>query len=279
MSALGSVENDSLNPISQGQLFFSSVSSLLSSLMESTDSVFRRVQLMKEDADGNFKYYDSKETITDPVTNEKKIIPKKVCVLSYIEDVKTGDLYLDEPEYIIAVKCALCALGIPFYAFAKVLWHAIKTPLQINAIGIDAICRALQHLTSDAPYDAAADLKQRMNQMSEVLYAGLFEIIKAPLFALGCELASICGVFKPYHGRKFEALVEKAWQNDASYKIDFRNIPARSGEDCWTAFKMDCWTAFVKDFKDTPPFYLAHCFQVRGNVNDPRVVILNRSHL
>ena len=40
---------------------------------------------------------------------------------------------------------------------------------------------------------------------------------KVPLFALGCELAALYGLFKPYHGRKYEALIENAWQHGASF--------------------------------------------------------------
>jgi hypothetical protein len=91
------------------------------------------------------------------------------------------------------------------------------------------------------------------------------------MFGLGAELASIYGVVRPYQGRDFESLVEHAWQHGTSYKDDFRNVSARAGENCWGAF--------VKDMRDAHPCYLAHCFQARGNANNPRIVVIRREAL
>ncbi len=252
-----------LSPISQIQQFCSSLNSFLSTLCEGVDSAFRRVHVMKKDANGNIRLYDVKDKETGTT--------RKVGVLSYIEDIKTGEMQLDEPSYVIATKCALLVLGIPFYTVGKMAWHVFKTPFEITVLAVNTLVKAGDQFAICRYYEGMMEMRRGFSQVPEMFGNGLFEIIKAPLFGLGAELASIYGVFRPYHGRKIEAIIEKAWQQGASYKDDFRNITPRVGESCWDAFVKDVW--------DARPFYLAHCFQVRGNVNDPRVVIIRREAL
>lgn len=260
-----------IDPFTQLQQFCTSIGSLLGSIVESTDSVFRRVEVQKRDSDGNIKFYDEKETIIDPDTGETKVVTKKVSVLHYIEDVKTGELYVNDSRFWVAAKCAGIAVATPLYAFGKICWYLVKTPIDIGVIALDSISKIVAQVCLGRLYEASSEAQRSFIQMSQTLGTGLFEVVKAPLFALGVELTAIYGLFKPYHARKFEAIMEKAWQRGASYKEDLRRVPARAGEDCWTAF--------VRDIRDAHPFYLAHCFQVRGNVNDPRIRVMSRSNL
>ncbi len=259
-----------LTPVSQTQQLFSSLDSLLSSLTESTESAFRKVHVSKKDSAGNIKFYNVKETVVDASGQSIQQV-RRVDTLTYIEDVKTGDLYLPEANYIVAVKCALVALGIPFYAAGKMAWYAVKTPLEIGILVFDKMFVLGKVLYECKFSEVVPEIRNAFTQISGTLGTGIFEIVKAPIFAIGCDLAAIYGIFRPYHGRKFEALIEHAWQQGASYKEDLRNVPPRDGENCWTAF--------VKDLRDSHPFYLAHCFQVRGNVNEPRVVVKGRAPL
>lgn len=260
-----------LAPTSQVQQLFSSLSSLLSSAMESTESAFRRVHVMKKDPAGNIKFYDVEETVIDASGQSIKQ-KRKVNTLTYIEDIRNGDIYLPEAGYVVSFKCALVAfLGIPFYTVGKMGWYALKTPLDIGVIAIDRIAIVGKILYECKFSEVCPEIRNAFSKILGTLGTGIFEIIKAPLFAFGCELAAIYGIFRPYHGRKFEALIEKAWQQGASYKEDLRKVPARPDESCWTAF--------TKDILDSHPFYLAHCFQVRGNVNEPRVIVKGREPL
>jgi hypothetical protein len=252
-----------LNPISQVEQVCSSVSALLSTLCEKTDSAFRRVHVMKRDGSGNIKLYDVKDKETG--------VTRKVGVLSYVEDIKTGEMQLDEPGYVISFKCALLVLGVPFYTIGKMAWYIFKTPFEISALAVETLIKAGEYFAIARLYEGCIEMRRGFSQIPEMFGNGLFDIIKAPIFGLAAEFASIYGIFRPYHGRKIEALIENAWQQGASYKDDFRNIPARTGENCWTAF--------VKDLHDAHPFYLAHCFQVRGNVNDSRIVVIGRDVL
>jgi hypothetical protein len=252
-----------LDPIAQIQQFYSSLSSLLSTLCERTDSAFRRIYVMKKDDRGNIKLYDVKDKKTGEI--------KKTGIISYIEDIKTGEMQLDEPSYVIAIKCALLVLGIPFYMVGKMAWYTLKTPFEITALAMNTLVKAGEHFAIERYYEGIIEMRRGFSQIPEMFGNGLFEVIKTPIFSLGAQLTCVYGTFRPYHGRKFEAMIEHAWQQGASYKEDFRNVPLRTGENCWSAF--------VKDVHDAHPFYLAHCFQVRGNVNDPRIVVIRREAL
>jgi hypothetical protein len=261
MSTISQIE--SLSPIAQIHQYFESLGSILTSVCESTDTAFRRVTVSKRDADGNIKFYNVK----DKQTGEQR----RVSQLTYIEDVKSGNLYLDEDAFVVATKCAMIFCAAPFYAFGEMSWHLCKTPIEVTTLAIDVISKVGQQLILGRFYEAALEIGYGTIQVLESLGSGLFEIVKAPIFGFGMQLAAVYGVIKPYHGRKIEALIENAWQKGAHFKQDFRDIPARPGENCWQAF--------VKDVKDSRPLYLAYCFQVRSNVNNPRIIIVNRQSL
>jgi hypothetical protein len=240
------------------------------SVVQSTDSAFRRVHVIKKDAEGNIKFYDKKETFFDKTTGQKRVVTRKDAVITYIEDVGTGALYLDETTDIIAMKCVLTALGMPFYALGKMCWHAIKTFSKICWIASEMFPQIGHQLVLGDLFEAAKESMRGFVQVSQVCGTGLLEIVKSPLFALGCELAAIYGIFRPYQGRVFEAWIEKQWEKGASYKDDLRNV-SYSGEDPWTSFK--------KCIQDAHPVFFDYCFQSRGSVNDSRIVVLYRDSL
>ena len=230
--------------------------------------MFQRVHLQKKDAEGNIKTYYQKDKEGRYVLDETGNY-KTFNTLSYIEDLKTGDLYLDESWDIVAVKCAAIALLVnPFYTLGKLSFYICKTPIEMTVITLDIIAKVGQQFAMCKFYEGCIEIRNGCSQLFDIAGDGLFEIVKIPIFSLSVELAAIYGMVKPYHGREFEALIEKAWQRGASYKDDFRNIPARTGENCWQAF--------INDMQLAHPFYLAHCFQVRGNTHNPRIVVLRR---
>jgi hypothetical protein len=249
-----------LSPFSQIQEFCSSLSTLLTSLCQRTDSAFRRVYVMKKDGDGNIKFYDDRENAG-----------KKVVILTYIENIKTGDLQFDEPNYVIATKCALIVLAMPFYTLGKIAWYAFKTPLEISALVIDTLIKAGDELSMSRFYEGCVKLRHGVSQIPDMFGNGLFEIIKAPFFGYATALASFYGIFKPYHARVVVAGLEHASQRGLSYKEDCKNIPPRPNENCWEAF--------AKDIGNAHPCYLAQCFQVRGNVRDARIVVIRRESI
>jgi hypothetical protein len=268
VTAITSSVHLTLDPSAQIQQFWRGISTLAESVWESTDAAFRRVHLVKKDANGNIKLYDKKEQVVDLVTGETKEVTKKEALLTYIEDVKSGEFYRDEPSYIVASKCALITFVMPIYTVGAMGWQGAKTLFKVCAVALEVITSVGEQLSLGNGSEAGKRCGYGSVQLLQELGTGLFEVVKAPLFGLGCELAAIYGIFKPYHGRKCEALIENAWQQGASYREDLREIPARPNETCWTAAE--------KDMRTARAFYLAHCFQPRGNVREPHITVIRR---
>src|SRR5579862_8762037 len=138
-----------LNPFAQLGQFCTSLKDLVCSVCERTDTAFRRVHVRKTGPDGNIRTYamhaENGQTL-------------QAQVLSYIEDVKTGEMYLDEPGYVVATKCALIALNMPFYTAGKMAWHLFKTPIEIGAMVIDTIIKVGQQLALQKLHNAAVEM-------------------------------------------------------------------------------------------------------------------------
>lgn len=251
MTAISTVTT--LNPSDQFKSYFSAIGYLFQSLCERTDTAFRRVQVNKTDETGNIKFYGSQSTI------------------SYIEHIESGDLYLDEPWYTVMWKCSLIMLGTPLYTLGAMGWHFFKIPFQAGAIVLKTLAAVGEEITRCRLFEATIAMRDGLAPIPHLVGESLFEVVKAPIFALGVEVAVFYGIFKPFHGRRMEAFIEAAWQNGRSYREDFRRIPERPGETCLEAF--------ITDLQLHRPFFFAHCFQSRGNIHSPRIITLKQEAL
>ena len=260
-----------LSPCAQVRQLGSAIGSLLISVCERTDTAFRRVHVQKIDARGNIISYPTNADGNIIDRRKANAETKWISDLRYIEDVKTGDLYFDERDEnleswcIVSIKCTLIVLGAPFYTAGKILSNIIRTPIEIGAIAFKTLYQVGKLLSQGECLQSCTAIGSGLYEIGETCGERLFEIIKAPIFGLGVELAALYGIFKPYHGRKFVAMIENAWQNGASYKNDVRNIPECSNNSPCEMFNRPC--------------YLAYCFQVRGDVNDPRITVIRRELL
>lgn len=258
-----------LDPFSQLNQCFSTLASMVGSVFTSSENDFVRTTVKKRNDRGNFKVIDVFDA------QLKKKVP--FSDFTYIEDTKTGNLYKDEPENVIASKCAGIVLALPFFTLGKVIWHICKTPFEITRIALDMLSKIGPQLMRCRFYEVAMNIKQGCWEMLNTMTTGLFEIVKAPLFFVAVELAALYGIIRPYYGRKFEALLEEAWQQGISFKKDFRFTPAGGKKEGLDCISEGC----VQGLFETEPhaFYLAHCFQVRGNTSSPKIEVLRRSNL
>jgi len=253
-----------LSMCSQVQQLGSSAGALLSSLCESTASAFVRVHVTKRGADGNLLCYDHKDPVTGAVT-------QKEHVFTYIKDVKSGALFLDDTQFVVRVKCVLLAIGALFYTPGTMVWRAVKTALVTSIIAVETLAATGKLFLRGKCKESAAALKKGATSIATECNTGLYDIVKAPVCGLGCILAALYGIAKPYHGRKFEAMIENIWQNGASYKEDRRYTcrcpsPAR-------------WKNLTQEIKKPYPFYLAWCFQPRGKITDNRYTLIKSEPL
>jgi hypothetical protein len=151
----------------------------------------------------------------------------------YLADVATGDLYWADSRCVVAAKCLAIQFFNPLYTLGKMTWHLGHLPV--------------------------AALKGR------ALSWDLWQLVRSPLYGVAVQLTALYGILCPYEGRKREAQVEFAWQGGVSYREDFRKTKYPKEVSGWEA----CW----RGAHDAQAFYLAYCFQVRGNLRDPHIIL------
>ena len=234
--------------------FFQPASSSLLSVGQAS-AAFRRTFINKLDEQGQPRVYN----LVDLKTGEAS---GRGSLLSYIEDVATGNLYLDEDRAVVATKCIMIALlGNPIYAVIKEGWHFAKMLLVISTIGIDTIRKLGEQFQEDKPKGIDSICWKAVCETGSALKEGIWGIVSTPFYAVGVELAAVYGIFDQYQGRKWVAAIERSWQNGVSYKEDLKQCVQSPGENAWDAF--------VRNSKQARIPYLARCFQVRDNTHSP----------
>lgn len=249
-----------LSPYAQIEQYCTSLISVLPSLFESTDTAFRRVEVMKLDEHGDVRHFRHRDA-----TGRVRIVSS----ITYIEEVRTGDLYKNDSVNIVAMKCLMVVLATPIYTMGKICWYLCQTTIDVSAIVLDTLYKVGQEIVYGRLNESSVEMRHEFSQLSDAIGDGLFEIVKAPIFALGVELVALYGILKPYHGRKFEALIENAWQKGVSSKNDLRNIPQ----------KENCVEDLLQGIRDSRPLYLAYCFQVRGNLSNPSCRLISQESI
>jgi hypothetical protein len=126
--------------------------------------------------------------------NEKK------RVVEYCMEVETGDLYRNDSQLALVVKCALIFFATPFYVVGVMSWYLLRIPVDIIH-----------------PNELCHDLRQ---------------VVLSPICGFGMQLAMVHGLiqFNPRMARKHETVVESFLWQGISYKDDARMKDLRKGE-------------------------------------------------
>ncbi len=227
------------------------------------EPAFRRTFIHKLDDAGQPRLFDVVNRATNQITHTP--------LLSYIEDVSTGDLYLDEKWHLLATKCAAVALGNPLYALGTEICYLAKTLLVVSVFAIDAIKKLGPQLYQGELNAVASTCWNWFIKTGSSLAEGIWGMISSPFYAIGVECAALYGIFDQYRGRKWIATIEHSWQKGASYKANNQSPVHNENENCWDAF--------VHDLKIARTHYLANCFQVRGNVRDVNIRVIRSEAL
>lgn len=239
------------------------IGSSLPCASSSSEAAFRRTFLNKLDDTGQPRMFDVVDRRTNQVT--------RTPLLSYVEDVATGDLYLDEEWHVLATKCAAVALGNPLYALGTEVWHFTKMLIVVGVVAMDAIKKMGEQFCQGDAEGAGATCWNWITETGSALSEGIWGMASTPFYALGVEFAALYGIFDQYRGRKWVAAIEHSWQKGASYKED-HEWPVRNENQ-------HCWDSFVQDLKKARTHYLANCFQVRGNVRDANIRVIRSEAL
>ena len=223
------------------KLFFSDIKTALCSCMKKTDELFSRVHVDKVKWGSHVNQ-------------------------TYIKDIQTGDLYYDEPLNAIREKCLAISIVVPFYAIGFVMWYLYQT-VRSTAIIAQKIFQETHELFNDQKYFQVAQITNNAVQLLfEDLKQRWWYILLTPCFTLAIELVAFCALFKPYSMRKIEAMLEKAWHGGVSYTRDIRKITG-----IYNMTRSDCM-AYLREIHRDRVFYLAYCFQARGNVSEVKVI-------
>ena len=146
--------------------------------------------------------------------------------LKVLFDRATADLYMIQtPSSLIFKNVLLMTIGIPLHFLGTLVWNIVCIPLELIK---------------------TLFLKTHINRVSQCVK----NIIAAPKYALGCEIAAFYGLFHPNKGRAIFALIEKEWNHGLPRQQDV----IRHG----------------KEVRGESTFFMAYCFQALGSLNSPR---------
>lgn len=235
--------------------------------VQSANQAFRRVVVEKLRENGEVRVYTQTDTETGRVRSYTQV--------PYLEEIATGDLYRDEPRSVIATKCALIMCGTPLFALTMEVWHLVKMSLLVSFIAIKTIQHVLQRLCEGEFREIGSICWSALGETGSALAEGIWEVASTPFYAIGVEFSALYGLIDQYRGRKWVAAIEHSWQKGVSYKEDRRRDGAAVARDPSEA---TCSSLF-QDLKQGRLFYLANCFQVRGNTHDPRIRIVRSEAL
>ncbi|MES2122423.1 MAG: hypothetical protein V4492_06570 [Chlamydiota bacterium] len=256
-----------LGPVSQIGQVFCAVATFLRSLVERTDTAFCRVVVHKTDVIGRVR------TFPTVLNAETGVIERNTNRLYYIEDRRTGDLYKDENWLGASSKCFMLALGNPILFTGKLAWKLIKTPFEIASVASDALGKVRDLYREGRAVKSFCALFHAGYAITAKTTICLYDIVRIPLFAVGVELGALYGIVRPFHGRKIFAMIENAWHKGVSHRQDC----LRGNNNC--ARQRTCTDMFHLHFGSDRPFYMAYCFQKRGNVKNPDIIVIERKKL
>lgn len=232
--------------LSRGDSRFSAAPLTLKKRESSSPSPrWREIALFKKDAEGHVIRVDG--------------TPKR---FTYIEDTKTGDLYQNDERCTVATKCALIVLGLPLFAAGVIIWNLCKIVVDIVALAIKTIQLLAKEWSEKGAKEALKNAGWEFCSkfFKVILCEDIWQVVSTPFYATGMLFSAAFGVVCPYLGRKGVAKIEYHWHGKMPHRRDFRRMQV--GEP------MGCCAPILTDPKEARVFFLAYCFQVKGNSRD-----------
>jgi hypothetical protein len=192
----------------------------------------------------------------------------------FVEHKETGQLHIDEPAYILAVKCAAIFIVTPLYTVGHVAWNCYQMVRCIIAVSYNAFHALRADVGMERFFDAMRAFNEEINPLPNLLMERLFAILKSPLYGVALGLAALSGIIRPLQGRHCVALIEKAWHHGASYKDNvWKDIEAQGEQSCDSLSGcMTACQAISRAVHMGNEFFLALCFLERGNRENVRVL-------
>jgi hypothetical protein len=206
--------------------------------LSSTAHFWQPVTVLTKDRDGNY--------IMDKTTHTFK-------QTVYMMDTRTGDLYWNETRESLTWKCKKVIAAAPFHATFIAFRNTVRIFTDTLILAASPLYRKdlkgfATALTDTIPKAVATDVRR---------------VVQTPFLYIAIVFQAAYGVIDdPNEARKYEAPFEYQVQGEVSYKQD-----VFQGKTDGSQFARI--QAFMKYMvSDDHAFYLAWCFQVRGNIKD-----------
>ncbi len=189
-----------------------------------------------------------------------------------------GDRYRYDAIQNVAKKCLVIFLLTPAVCFIRISINALQIGFDFAHVNFLATVQILKQLFHLKVIDAVKTYFETRALMTEYMIEDIAKIIRAPVFAIGIQLASLFGIFKPYEGRRLVAFLEEKSNYGASRNEDFRYVYKKQFEPqdttCWNVFKSYVkFTYYALSKRDEPVvWYTARCFQSIGSLSDKNII-------
>ncbi|GAB4190215.1 MAG: hypothetical protein Tsb0015_11240 [Simkaniaceae bacterium] len=171
----------------------------------------------------------------------------------------TGELYHDDPVAVVAMKAFFIFFGNPIHMAGRMVWNTAKIVLDIGMTFFSALKEIQEACHRESSSSAFyAIFKEKAEILTNKLSEDVKEIFRAPWYALGIQAALFyTWAFDPFKGRAIVSQIEKKWNHNAHFITDCRrkNLP-------------QLFKDILNENGETNSFFLAPCFQRRGNIHD-----------
>src|SRR5579872_6758783 len=110
----------------------------------------------------------------------------------YMMDARTGDLYWDEPQYVIAIKSALIFLATPLYTIGNMTWYFVKAKYDTVKIGVAAIKKFGEEYKQKCLPTALCNLiKSFVWEIPKTAITNYWNVLRSPFYGVGMAATAL----------------------------------------------------------------------------------------
>jgi hypothetical protein len=190
-----------------------------------------------------------------------KLIDGKPKTVSYIEDCRTRDVYLDKSLCEIRRKCIYIAFVFPVYTGMVMTGHLLYAFYRVVRLGHHAFKQLGEKWVVDRLNEGLKGFKDRLFEIKQAIEQGALDSGSALYYGIQVEGVMLYGCFwNPDEGRIWESEIEKKLWKNADYRKSFFQLRPQAGKSLLTNL--------CENILKAEACYLAHCFQPRGKITD-----------
>lgn len=182
-------------------------------------------------------------------------------------DTKTLQRYPKDVLYNTAQKAFLIFLFTPVLMFFKIAFNCAQMAFDYAKSYIESTVVMAKALKNRDIIKILETVVTSRIDFARYIAEDIIAIVRAPFYTLAIEFAAIFTMFYPTQGIKIIADLERSWNNNISVKFDYRYNEEAQKLPLYKLF----WNIMLNR-KENIVFYLAHCIQSHGYLNDKHIV-------